>query len=229
VEAVTLVEFGVASGSGLMNIVEISNKVSRITGVKFKVVGFDTGTGMPPARDYRDHPELYQEGDFPMNHEALRAHLPPNAELILGDIKDSVGDFLDRLTADAPIGFVSIDVDYYHSAKDALRIFQGDDPSKYLPITMVYLDDITLEPNNSRCGEQLAVEEHNRDYSLRPIEYHRFLENGRIFRRPVWIKQIFFMHTLDHSTRQTVARSGKTRSIRNPYLNFEGNRENFEA
>jgi hypothetical protein len=212
-----------------MNIIEISKCVTKITGINFKIYGFDTGTGMPPARDYRDHPEAYQEGDYPMNREALAAHLPGNAELIIGEVKDSVEEFLDRLPVDSPIGFVSIDVDYYHSSKDALKIFQGDDPRKYLPITLVHLDDITLEPHNTSCGQLLAVEEHNNDHGLRPIEYHRFLENSRIFRRPAWIKQIFFMHTLDHPSRQTVARSEKQRSLLNPYLSYKGNAENSEA
>src|SRR5262245_56042272 len=62
---VTIVEFGVASGAGLMNMCFIASKVSSVTGVDVKVLGFDTGKGMPPPRDYRDHPDLYQEGDFP--------------------------------------------------------------------------------------------------------------------------------------------------------------------
>jgi hypothetical protein len=28
------------------------------------VVGFDSGVGMPPPLDYRDHPDLYQQGTF---------------------------------------------------------------------------------------------------------------------------------------------------------------------
>jgi hypothetical protein len=229
VGTVSLIEFGVASGAGLMYIIEIAGRVSKETGVAFRIYGFDTGRGMPPAQDYRDHPELYQEGDFPMNSETLKGHLPQNAELILGEIRESVEGFLDRLSVEAPIGFVSLDVDYYHSATDALRIFQDADPRKYLPLTLVYLDDITLEPHNSNCGEYLAVAEHNREFEMRPIEHHRFLENSRIFRRPIWLKQVYFMHSLDHPTRQTVVTSSKKRTMFNPYLNYQGNAENFEA
>ena len=39
-----------------MNLCRISRKVSAITGIEFEIVGFDSGVGMPPPQDYRDHP-----------------------------------------------------------------------------------------------------------------------------------------------------------------------------
>src|SRR3954451_203201 len=57
VRHVTLVEFGVASGAGLMNMATIAQGVTETTGVRFTIHGFDTGQGMPPAQDYRDHPD----------------------------------------------------------------------------------------------------------------------------------------------------------------------------
>jgi hypothetical protein len=63
---ISLLEFGVANGAGLINLCKIAGKVSRETGVQFEIVGFDLGTGMPPPRDYRDHPEKYFTGDFPL-------------------------------------------------------------------------------------------------------------------------------------------------------------------
>ena len=57
----TAVEFGVASGAGLINMCEVARRVTDATGVRFEIVGFDSGEGMPPPRDYRDHPEYYRE------------------------------------------------------------------------------------------------------------------------------------------------------------------------
>lgn len=122
---VYLLEFGVAAGAGLMNMAEIAARVTACTGVQFRLAGFDTGEGMPPAVDYRDHPEHYQEGDFQMDFEALRTRLPKNTELILGNIRDTVPAFLARLDPACPIGYVVLDVDYYSSSKDALAIFGG--------------------------------------------------------------------------------------------------------
>jgi len=71
-ESVTVIEFGVATGAGLFNIQEIAKNVTKDTGIKFDIYGFDSGEGMPPPVSYKDHPELYQEGDFPMDFEKLQ-------------------------------------------------------------------------------------------------------------------------------------------------------------
>ncbi len=71
------VEFGVANGAGLMNMAAIAARVTRSTGVAIDVVGFDTGAGMPPPVDYRDHPDCYGIGDFPMQAPSeLQRRLP---------------------------------------------------------------------------------------------------------------------------------------------------------
>src|SRR5881275_2929970 len=76
ISRVSLVEFGVAAGAGLMNMAEIARRVTRVTGVQFQLYGFDTGAGLPPPTDYRDHPDLYQQGECGMDVEALRNALP---------------------------------------------------------------------------------------------------------------------------------------------------------
>ena len=214
---VTLIEFGVAAGAGLLNMCEIARKVTRATGVEFRVVGFDTGKGMPPPQSYRDHPELYQEGDFPMDQQALSRALPANAELILGDISANVESFLRRVTAAAPIGYVVVDVDFYHSARDALRVLQGA-PEQYLPRTFVYLDDLEDESHNSWCGELLATGEFNAQNAMRKIERHRFLRSYRIFRNARWIDHMMICHVLDHATRTMLKGKPRSAVLDNPYL-----------
>jgi len=214
---VTLLEFGVATGAGLLNICKIAEKVTRRTGVEFDVLGFDTGTGMPPPQSYRDHPDLYQAGDFPMNHAALSHLLPANARLIIGEIAQTVPDFLEQVSAEAPIGFISIDVDYYTSTKDTLGVLEGT-PVQYLPKTVIYLDDVELESHNSWCGELLAVNEFNDEHELRKIERHAFLRSRRIFRNAPWIDHIFTLHILDHPTRSTLIGGRPKAVITNPYL-----------
>jgi hypothetical protein len=114
----TIIEFGVASGAGLLNMCRIASSVMKATGIEIEVVGFDTGSDMPPPVDYRDHPEVFTVGDFPMHNPAtLRGALPPYARLIIGNIADTVGTFLENLSPDSPIGFASIDVDYYSSRR----------------------------------------------------------------------------------------------------------------
>lgn len=225
--SVTALEFGVASGAGLMNLAKIARSVTESTGVGIVIAGFDSGAGMPPARDYRDHPELYQEGDFQMNVEALRNALPANVSLVIGGIAETVGSFVRTLSPQSPIGFVAVDVDYYHSTVEALKVLSAPDPSKYLPLTQVYLDDIDLECHNSWCGQYLAIAEFNRAEPLRKIEVDRFLASRRIFKQARWLQKMYQLHVLDHPVRRNVRPINTKRVIANPYLDFEGNRELF--
>jgi hypothetical protein len=197
-------EFGVAGGDGMLNLCEIARQVAPLTGIEIKIVGFDTGRGMPPPRDYRDHPDLYQASDFPMNVERLRSALPANAELVLGELKDCVPGFARRLSADSPLGFAAIDIDYYSSAVEALALFANRDPQKYLPNTLLYLDDIIQLSNSRYTGELLAVEEFNTAHLMRKIDRHRFLRSERIFKSAAWIDQIFVLHVLDHPVMQAL-------------------------
>lgn len=217
-KTVSVLEFGVAAGAGLMNMVHIARRVTNSTGIGFKLYGFDTGAGMPEPLDYRDHPDLYRPGDFPMDVARLRAALPANAQLVIGEVSRTVPEFLKTLSSAEPIAYVVFDVDYYSSTRDALRILQDADPAKYLPITLTYFDDIALDAHNSYCGQLLAVDEFNRASPLRKLEHPRFLEVGRIYKKARWLKHIFLAHVLDHATRTTVSRGAAKQVLTNPYL-----------
>ena len=214
---VALLEFGVASGAGLLNICHVAKLVTAATGINFLIFGFDTGKGMPPPRSYKDHPELYQEGDFPMDSVALEARLPPNAKLLLGELTDTVPQFLATTDSTVPIGFVSIDVDYYSSTVDALRVLDGI-PQRYLPRVPIYLDDVHFDSHNSWCGELLAVNEFNQAHEFRKIEPHAFFRGSRIMKNASWIDHMVTLHVLDHPARSMLERSRDTISLSNPYL-----------
>ncbi|MCA1994857.1 MAG: hypothetical protein LDL41_22835 [Coleofasciculus sp. S288] len=217
IESLTAIEFGVASGEGLLNICHLAKNVTQETGVQFHIFGFDTGTGMPAPKDYRDQPEFFKEGYFPMiNKEKLLNALPNNAKLIIGDIAETVPQFLSTVTAESPIGFVAVDVDYYSSAKACLNVFLGE-PEKYLPMTLVYLDDIGVPSSNPWVGELLAVNEFNAENAYRKIHPYPFLRTQRIFKHTRWIDQIFIMHTLDHE-RRSARKPTKMFVLDNSYL-----------
>ncbi|MGZ3514783.1 MAG: hypothetical protein ACXU93_12610 [Thermodesulfobacteriota bacterium] len=93
-----------ANGAGLVNMCNIAAKVTKVTGVQVDFVGFDSGKGMPPPKDYRDHPD-YGNGDFPMeNRESLQQRLPANATVVIGNVADTVRSFLQSCAA---IGLIS--------------------------------------------------------------------------------------------------------------------------
>ena len=214
---VTAVEFGVATGAGLFNMCEIAKRVTDATGVEFAIAGFDSGTGMPPARDYRDHPEYFTAGDFPSDPEAIRRRLPPNAQLIVGDVTQTVPEFVRTLSPGAPLGFAAIDVDYYWSTKECMPVFMGA-PDCYLPVTTLYLDDLEEFGMNKWAGELLAVEEFNQEQALRKIAPMNFLRPSRVFRRAKWIDHMFSLHVFDHPIRSTIRGASKPVVLTNPYL-----------
>jgi hypothetical protein len=217
-KSVTVIEFGVAAGAGLVNICDISRNITKLTGVDFKIFGFDSGKGMPPPRDHRDHPEVFSAGSYPLiDRSALMRALPHNAKLILGDIQETLPPFLAGLSASSPVGFVVIDVDYYWSAKECLNVFLGA-ADNYLPWTLVYLDDIGFESANPWAGELLAVREFNEENEMRKINLFRGLRHKRLFKHTSWFDQVYLLHVLDHGRRNVSGAPKEIKVLTNLYL-----------
>lgn len=217
IDEIAAVEFGVGNGVGLMNMAELGRRVTAETGVKIKVFGFDTGEGMPPPKDYRDHPEYYTTGDFPMtNKEKLLDALPEEAKIIFGHIGDTVKSAFDEIQS--PIGFVSVDVDYYSSTTDCLGILKGI-PNAYLPYVVMYFDDLENLGHSPFAGEQLAIKEFNQTMELRKINRYGFLAQNRVFSRAKWIRHMFVAQIFDHPRRQVEGNQpAGPRHLHNPYF-----------
>jgi len=199
--SVTACEFGVATGAGLGNMAQLAAIIQAETGVRFRVVGFDTGSGLPPPIGYKDHPEMWSGGDFSMGDpQQLRERLGGQAELILGDIKDTIGAFVETLTADCPLGFVSIDVDIYSGTVAALRGLSGA-PDLYLPAISFYLDDVRSFFSNESCGELCAIAEHNAAHPDRPVHPDKSLPGRRHEPFASWYRSMYVGHILDHPYR----------------------------
>ena len=216
-DTVTVAELGVGGGTGLLNLCDLAARITNVTGVRFEIYGFDTGTGMPPPVDYRDHPELYKQGWFPMDQERLRDALPPNATLVLGDIGETVDAFVGSLRPSAPLGFVTLDVDFYSSSVTALRIFDGE-PDRYFPYLPVYVDDLHMPTHSQYAGELLAIEEFNDAHEFRKIEPDRMLRTNRVFKHAEWLAHMFKLHVFDHPTRRDVSPADHIVVVDNPYL-----------
>lgn len=197
---VTVIEFGVANGAGLFNMQNIAKKITKSTGVSFDIFGFDTAEGMPPPESYKDHPDLYREGDFPMDFEKLQKALDSNTSLIIGPIQETIKKFIERDFEDSPIAFISIDVDFYSSTVQSLKVLEMS-PNQYLPRVTIYLDDLQDDSHNSWCGESAAINEFTESHEFRKIERHTFLRGYRIFKNARWIDHMFFAHILDHPKR----------------------------
>jgi hypothetical protein len=194
---VTVVEFGVAGGKGLLALAEHARYYAAATGITVRVVGFDGGDGLPDARDPRDLPYLFGRGFYAMDRERLRARLGP-AELVLGDLARTLPGYLadraETLRAH-PVGFIALDLDYYSSTATALDLFRGPGHGHLLPRVTCYLDD--LPGTIDRIGEAAAVAEFNAERSDRAIGRVLGLRAFTPF-DPPWADQIYAHHRLDH-------------------------------
>jgi hypothetical protein len=199
VRKIHALEFGVAAGAGLVNLARLAKHVTAATGVEIGITGFDSGTGMPRPLDYRDYPEEFIEGDFPLpDLEALRQSLPPGVAVIEGPVGETARGFVERL--DAPVGFVSLDLAYHSSTVDALQALLGP-AEHYLPMTLVYLGAVLIDNASPAVGELLAVREFNQAHRHRQLHPFNCLREKRIFKNGLWLHQIHTLHVLDHPRR----------------------------
>ncbi|GAA0361351.1 hypothetical protein GCM10009530_08560 [Microbispora corallina] len=195
---ISVIEFGVAGGAGLVEMSRQARLASAATGVHIEVYGFDTGAGLPKPTDHRDLPYIWREGDFSMDVDALQARLP-DAVLILGNIADTAREFLDDRRP-APIGFVSIDVDFYSSTAAALGVFAGDH-KYFLPRVFCYLDDTVGDDDqilhNEFVGELCAIREFNEANTALKLAPINGLRHKRAVAAP-WNDNIYALHRFDH-------------------------------
>jgi hypothetical protein len=196
-QRVTVCEFGVATGAGLLSMCRLAQRIGPAVGVQFDVFGFDSGTGLPRVTGHKDHAEMWQEGDYPMvNQEQLRQQLDGQAQLVLGDIATTVDPWLAARTPASPIGFIAVDVDIYSSTVQVLRSLLGP-ASLYLPAVSVYLDDTEHFFANDWCGELAAVHEFNATHALRKIGADRTPRHAD----KTWFRKMHVAHILDHPAR----------------------------
>lgn len=138
-KVVSAIEFGVASGGGLLAAEQHAQEITREIGVEFQIYGFDSGKGLPPPTDYRDLPFAWQAGDYPLDEDLLKRRLT-KAQLIIGDVRNTCATFFSTYNP-APIGCIFWDLDFYSSTMNAFQILEADD--KYLlPRIPMYFDDI---------------------------------------------------------------------------------------
>lgn len=195
IDEVSLIEFGVAGGNGLVALDGIAQAIETNVGVRTRVFGFDTGRGLPPPVDWRDCPNIFAGGDFPMDVERLRARLG-SAELILGDVATTIEPFLERLPP--PVAFVSFDLDFYSSTVEALTLFEAD-ADVLLPRVHCYFDDITGFTYADFNGERLAISEFNQRGLRKVSSFHglRHYVPSRCI-ADLWVEKMHLAHILDH-------------------------------
>lgn len=205
VPEISVIEFGVAAGKGLLALEQYASAVENETGIRITVYGFDTAKGIPTlCGDYRDHPDQWRPSDYPMDESLLRDKLSDRTTLIIGNVADTVPVFVSE-TQQSPLGFVSFDLDLYSSTRDALQIFTLPE-KKMLLRTILYFDDIDFFFNHKFAGELLAIDEFNKNNANVKIDEWRGLSKNRVFPESSWIKQMLVAHNLDAISKNALNR-----------------------
>jgi hypothetical protein len=195
-ERISVIEFGVAAGAGLLFLERIAEYAEKLVGIQIEVYGFDTGIGLPKPVDYRDCPNLWLDGQFPMDVQALSARLR-KATLKLGLIKDTLPLFLQN--SPAPVAFASIDVDLYSSANEVLQLFEAPH-HRLLPRVVCYFDDIMGRTYSDYNGERLAIKEFNDGHSVRKLSPQYGLKYSVPYEHINyrWPECMYLAHMFDH-------------------------------
>lgn len=210
---ISVMEFGVAGGRGVMALEKLAVEVAKIWPVEIEVYGFDTGEGLPEPVDYRDLPYIWKSGFYKMDQDALKAKLS-RTKLVLGDVKDTVPEFFKNNEA-APLGAAFFDLDFYSSTVDSLKIFDGA-PETMLPRVFCYCDDVISAETggllNEYVGQLLAIEEYNaRESASKLTKIAGFPLIRRLPAR--WNDQIYVHHRFDHPDYDTYVHDDQNRQL----------------
>jgi hypothetical protein len=196
IERISAIEFGVASGHGLLNMEALARRLGRFLDVEIQVYGFDMGSGLPKPKDYRDLPYVFAEGDYLIDEQALRARLN-GAGLYIGPVAEN----LHMLDGAPPVGFIAFDLDLYSSTVDAMHIFDFP-PATRLPHVICYFDDV-LAPDialySEHTGELLAITEFNeRNAGAKSVSPWASLKYTKL-RPAMWHAQMYIMQDFQHA------------------------------
>lgn len=193
---VSIFEFGVAGGAGLLALEYHAEEAEKLYPVKIEIYGFDTGKGLPEPIDYRDMLYHYRPGFYEMDVPKLQARLK-RAKLILGNVTSTLKEFFAEYNP-APVGAVSHDLDFYSSTVTALQLFETGS-THFLPRVFCYFDDVIggeTELFGDFTGQRLAIRDFNDSHSkikLTPIYY---LRTNPAARR--WHHQMWSLHLFEH-------------------------------
>jgi hypothetical protein len=196
-KAVTVIEFGVAGGNGLLCLCDNSRQIAKEVGIEIRVVGFDSGSGLPASTDRRDILYAWPAGSFRMDRAALERRIGNQAQLVLGNVSETVGAW--QPDPQAPLAAVLFDLDYFTSTVSALPVLTKENA---LPRVWCYFDDICSGPEEA-ATEGLGEREAIRLFNLSP---ERETLNDRVsqaytFKGRIpepWHQQIYLYHRFSH-------------------------------
>jgi hypothetical protein len=196
-KAMSVVEFGVAGGNGLVCLCEHKKAIERALGIDILVVGFDSGSGLPASSDPRDILYCWPEGSFAMNRAALEKRIDGRAQLVFGDVSETVTAW--QPDSQAPLGAVMFDLDYYSSTASALLVLTKEN---VLPRVWCYFDNLCAGPEEAVIdivGERAAISEFNLSPDRKKLNDKVSLAHCfKGFQPQPWHQHIYVYHRINH-------------------------------
>jgi hypothetical protein len=98
-------------------------------------------------------------------------------------------------TVSRPLGFVSVDVDYYSSSIEILNHLSGS--ANILPISSFYFDDLKRYLTPDCVGEQAAIDEFNLSSSCKLMQ-DGWLVEERAFPNAGWLSRMYSLYAFQH-------------------------------
>ncbi len=196
IKLVSVIEFGVAGGNGLVALEEIVTELEPIFDVEVDIYGFDTGKGLPKPDGCRDLPNVYAESQYKMDVDTLRQRLQ-KARLIWGLVEDTMKDFI--RSRPAPVAFIADDLDYYTASMGAFKIFDATQ-DLLLPRIWCYFDGIMGPTKCDFTGERLAIHDFNASHEMRKISpiYGLPWALPKNHFDQIWVRKVFLAHIFNH-------------------------------
>ncbi|MEJ6472776.1 hypothetical protein [Pseudoalteromonas piscicida] len=130
-----------------------------------------------------------------MDVNKLKSALPNNTELVLGNVQDTIGPCI-RSQLEAPVGFISFDLDLYSSTKSGLKIFHCES-EQVLSQVALYFDDINHRFSHFKGGEQLVIREFNQGSEHIVIDKWHNIKNLIPFPESAWLDRFYLAHNLE--------------------------------
>jgi hypothetical protein len=193
---VSLLEFGVGRGDGLVLLERAAALITRRLDVRFDVFGFDIGSGVPEPHDPRDMPQMWVPGLFKMDLRGMADRLS-SARLLIGPLSETVPEFAAMQAA--PVGFASFDMGDYTGTHTGLE-FLAAPVAQLLPRVHIYFGCVLGYTYGECVGERAAIVEYNEEATLRPVSPMFGMRHyvPRRFRNADWPERYYMAHVFDH-------------------------------
>lgn len=173
---ISIIEFGVASGNSLKYLEDLKIKFEKRYNVEIRLFGFDTFEGMPKTENIYDQSYDWNKGDYSSDYNKVLSKVK-SANLIKGDIKNTVTYELFESLKISNILIVIFDLDYFSSTNSSFKIFENSFSSFMMPRVGLFFDNI--HSSSEISGEYYSIQKFNNEN----------IKNGKIISKDFYLEK----------------------------------------